>query len=52
MTPHQMMLIRTTFARVVPIADTAAGRFYAKLFEFAPSLRQCSAPTSKSRAAS
>jgi hemoglobin-like flavoprotein len=39
MTPHQKMLVQTSFARVVPIAETAAGLFYAKLFELDPSLR-------------
>jgi hemoglobin-like flavoprotein len=39
MTPHQKMLVQTTFAKVAPIADTAAALFYAKLFELDPSLR-------------
>src|SRR4051794_35304661 len=38
MTPHQMMIVRATFAQVLPIADTAAALFYAKLFELDPSL--------------
>jgi hemoglobin-like flavoprotein len=39
MTPHQKMLVQTSFAQVAPIAETAAGLFYAKLFELDPSLR-------------
>lgn len=39
MTPRQKELVQTTWARVVPIADTAAGLFYGRLFELDPSLR-------------
>ena len=39
MTPHQKLLVQSSFARVAPIAETAAGLFYAKLFELDPSLR-------------
>src|SRR5262245_8268570 len=39
MTPHQKMLVQTTFAQVAPIAETAAALFYARLFELDPSLR-------------
>jgi hemoglobin-like flavoprotein len=39
MTPHQKMLVQTSFAQMAPIAETAAGLFYAKLFELDPSLR-------------
>lgn len=39
MTPHQKMLVQTSFAQVRPIADTASALFYAKLFELDPSLR-------------
>lgn len=39
MTPHQKMLVQTTFAQVAPIAETAAALFYTKLFELDPSLR-------------
>ena len=39
MTPQQKMLVRTTFAQVLPIADTAAAYFYARLFELDPSVR-------------
>jgi nitric oxide dioxygenase len=40
MTPRQIELVRTTFAIVEPIADTAASLFYARLFELDPSLRE------------
>ena len=39
MTPAQKALVQTTFAKVVPIADTAASLFYGRLFEIDPSLR-------------
>src|SRR5689334_5968331 len=39
MTPHQIMLVRTTFAQVLPAAGTAAAVFYARLFELDPALR-------------
>ena len=39
MTTNQKSLVRETFAKVVPIADTAAGLFYGRLFEMDPSLR-------------
>ena len=39
MTPRQKMLVRSTFAQVLPIAETAAALFYARLFELDPSLR-------------
>jgi hemoglobin-like flavoprotein len=39
MTPEQKVLVQTTFAKVAPIADTAASLFYGKLFELDPSLR-------------
>ena len=39
MTPHQIALVRETFASVSPIADQAAQIFYGKLFERDPSLR-------------
>jgi len=39
MTPDQKVLVQATFAKVAPIADTAAALFYAKLFELDPSLR-------------
>jgi hemoglobin-like flavoprotein len=39
MTPAQKLLVQTTFAKVVPIADTAASLFYGRLFEIDPALR-------------
>lgn len=37
-TPAQIALVKTTWARVVPIADTAASLFYQRLFETSPQL--------------
>lgn len=40
MTPEQMEQVRTSFAKVVPIADQAAALFfYGRLFETTPELR-------------
>jgi hemoglobin-like flavoprotein len=39
MTPRQKELVQTTWSKVVPISDTAAGLFYGKLFELDPALR-------------
>jgi hemoglobin-like flavoprotein len=39
MTPHQIKLVQTSFARVAPIAATAADLFYGRLFEIAPQVR-------------
>jgi hemoglobin-like flavoprotein len=39
MTPQQKELITRSWARVGPIADTAADLFYARLFELDPSLK-------------
>lgn len=39
MTPQQKNLVQTTFAKVAPIAPTAAELFYGKLFEIDPTLR-------------
>ena len=36
---HQVSLIQNSFQKVIPIADTAAKIFYAKLFEYDPELR-------------
>ena len=36
MTPEQIILVKESFAKVVPIADTAAELFYGKLFELNP----------------
>ncbi len=40
MTPSQQQLVRSSFAKVEPIADTAAIMFYDELFELNPRLRQ------------
>jgi hemoglobin-like flavoprotein len=45
MTPQQQQLIRSTWAMVTPIADTAATMFYDRLFELDPSLRPMFART-------
>jgi hemoglobin-like flavoprotein len=40
MTPEQVALVQTSFAKVVaPIADQAAALFYGRLFEIAPEVR-------------
>ena len=39
MTPRQKSLVQESFAKVAPIADTAAALFYGRLFETAPALR-------------
>ncbi len=39
LTPRQVQLIQQSFAKVEPIADKAAEIFYAKLFEYDPSLK-------------
>ncbi|MDQ0468107.1 globin family protein [Labrys wisconsinensis] len=39
MTPQQIELVQSSFARVAPIADTAAGLFYGRLFEIAPEVK-------------
>jgi len=39
MTPRQIDLVQTTFAKVKPIASAAAEMFYARLFQLDPSLR-------------
>lgn len=39
MTPDQVELVQTSFRKVVPIADTAAGLFYGRLFEIAPEVK-------------
>jgi len=38
-TPRQVELVQTTWEQVVPIADTAAGLFYGRLFEMDPALK-------------
>lgn len=39
MTPEQVTLIKTSWAKVVPISDAAAEIFYTKLFELDPELK-------------
>jgi hemoglobin-like flavoprotein len=39
MTPDQVKLVQQSFAKVVPISDTAAVLFYDRLFEIAPKVR-------------
>ena len=39
MKPNQINLIRTSWDKVEPIADTAASLFYGRLFELDPSIR-------------
>lgn len=39
MTPDQIDLVQSSFAKVVPIKETAAELFYAKLFEIAPEVQ-------------
>jgi hemoglobin-like flavoprotein len=39
MTPDQISLVQTSFAKVAPIADQAAQIFYDRLFEVAPQVR-------------
>lgn len=39
MTPEQIALVQGTWAKVVPIKETAADLFYGKLFELDPNLR-------------
>jgi nitric oxide dioxygenase len=39
MTPQQIDLVQSSFAKVVPITDAAAAIFYARLFEIAPRVK-------------
>jgi hemoglobin-like flavoprotein len=39
MNTNQKALVQTSFEQVRPIADTAAGMFYSRLFELDPALR-------------
>lgn len=39
MTPKQVELVQGSWKKVLPISDTAAGIFYAKLFELDPTLK-------------
>lgn len=45
LTPRQKDLVQATWAKVVPIADTAASLFYSKLFELDPSVKPLFAHT-------
>lgn len=38
MSPEQKQVVKSSWAKVAPIADTAAGLFYARLFELDPSV--------------
>lgn len=40
MTDEQIKLVRTSFAKIEPIAEKAAALFYAKLFDLNPKLRR------------
>ena len=40
MTPKQVTLVQTSFAKVAPIAGAAADLFYDRLFETAPDVRR------------
>ena len=39
MTPSQIDIVQSSFAKVVPIAETAAGLFYGRLFEISPEVK-------------
>jgi hemoglobin-like flavoprotein len=39
MTPDQVKLVQESFAKVVPISETAAELFYGRLFEIAPQVK-------------
>lgn len=39
MTPDQIAQVRSSFAKVAPIAEPAAALFYGRLFEIAPEVR-------------
>ena len=39
MTPDQIKLVQESFAKVVPISETAAELFYGRLFEIAPAVK-------------
>ena len=39
MTPTDIILVKDSFRKIVPISDQAAALFYARLFELDPSLR-------------
>jgi len=39
MTPEKIELVKSSWAKVIPISEAAAGLFYGKLFELDPSLK-------------
>ena len=39
MTPHQVDLVQSSFAKVAPIAHAAAAMFYGRLFEISPEVK-------------
>ncbi len=39
MSPSHVILVKDSFRKIAPIADAAAGLFYARLFELDPALR-------------
>ena len=39
MTPKQVALVQDSFAKVIPISETASGLFYDRLFEIAPQVK-------------
>ena len=39
LTPEDIMLVRASFAHIIPIKEAAADLFYDRLFEVAPQLR-------------
>jgi hemoglobin-like flavoprotein len=39
MTPHQMEIVKKSFAKIMPFSDQAVELFYCRLFELDPSLR-------------
>jgi hemoglobin-like flavoprotein len=39
MTPEQITLVQTSFAKVAPISEVAAELFYGRLFEIAPAVK-------------
>lgn len=49
MTPNQITLVRETWDKVAPIADTAAQIFYEKLFEIDPGAKRLFAKTDMKR---
>ena len=51
MNSSDITLIRSSFAHVAPIGDTAAELFYNRLFELDESLRSLFIPTWSARAA-